>query len=427
MKKYLLSTVAALTLAAMSSSAFASVELRMSWWGGNERHQATLGAIEKFQQKYPDIKVKSEYTGWDGHLTRLTTQIAGNTEPDVMQTNWNWMPIFSRDGKGFYDMSQQAQTLQLGEFAEKALGMATNAGKLNGIPVSMTSKVFYLNKHTWSQAGLSYPKSWDELLKAGPVFKEKLGASYFPVVLEPRDTFALARSYMIQKHNKDVISHESPKIAFNEVEMKEFFQLYVDLVSNHVIPSQKDFASYGVSNLFEMRPWINGEFGGLFMWDTAIDKYAEYLKPPLGLELAPYPMLAGATDSGVLIKPSMMFSMGRNTKNPEAAAKLINFLLNDAEGVKALGLTRGIPLSKKGMEVIKADGSLKQGNLAFDGYEQAQTLPQTIVATAYTDNAQLIELFTEGLQQLDYGKTTVDDVAKDFLRRGNRLMSRLDK
>ncbi|MGL5287095.1 MAG: hypothetical protein ACRC8D_13260, partial [Aeromonas sp.] len=135
----------------------------------------------------------------------------------------------------------------------------------------------------------------------------------------------------------------------------------------------------------------------------------------------------GATDSGVLIKPSMMFSMGRNTKNPEAAAKLINFLLNDAEGVKALGLTRGIPLSKKGMEVIKADGSLKQGNLAFDGYEQAQTLPQTIVATAYTDNAQLIELFTEGLQQLDYGKTTVDDVAKDFLRRGNRLMSRLDK
>ncbi|MGL5700266.1 MAG: ABC transporter substrate-binding protein, partial [Kluyvera sp.] len=43
------------------------VELRMSWWGGNSRHQATLKALELFKQKYPNIKVKAEYTGWEGH------------------------------------------------------------------------------------------------------------------------------------------------------------------------------------------------------------------------------------------------------------------------------------------------------------------------------------------------------------------------
>lgn len=111
--KTLLATITAMMLGSLSVTAYAQTELRMSWWGGNARHQATLEALKRFQDQYPDIVVKGEYTGWDGHLSRLTTQVAGNTEPDVMQTNWNWLPIFSRDGRGFYDMNNQSDILQL--------------------------------------------------------------------------------------------------------------------------------------------------------------------------------------------------------------------------------------------------------------------------------------------------------------------------
>ena len=34
----------------MSAGAYAKTELRMSWWGGNERHQATNDALERFQK-----------------------------------------------------------------------------------------------------------------------------------------------------------------------------------------------------------------------------------------------------------------------------------------------------------------------------------------------------------------------------------------
>ncbi|MFD2017196.1 ABC transporter substrate-binding protein [Vibrio olivae] len=175
MNKKVLTTIISAAIAATSMtsmSAFADTELRMSWWGGNSRHQATLNALEKFQEKYPDIKVKAEYTGWDGHLSRLTTQVAGNTEPDVMQTNWNWLPIFSRDGMGFYDMSQQADALNISNFPDNAIGMTTVNGKINGLPVSMTSRVFYYNKDMWEKAGVAYPTNWKDLMAAGKAFEK---------------------------------------------------------------------------------------------------------------------------------------------------------------------------------------------------------------------------------------------------------------
>lgn len=128
--------------------------------GGNGRHQVTLKALEEFHKQNPDINVKAEYTGWDGHLSRLTTQIAGGTEPDVMQTNWNWLPIFSKNGDGFYDLNTLKDEIDLSQFDAKELQSTTVNGKLNGIPISVTARVFYFNDEAWKKAGIPFPKTW---------------------------------------------------------------------------------------------------------------------------------------------------------------------------------------------------------------------------------------------------------------------------
>jgi len=175
MKKVLLSAAISATLGLTALPSMAQdVDLRMSWWGGNGRHQVTLKAIEEFHKQNPDINVKAEYTGWDGHLSRLTTQIAGGTEPDVMQTNWNWLPIFSKTGEGFYDLNKMKDVIDLAQFDPKELQSTTVNGKLNGIPISVTARVFYFNDETWKKAGVTYPKTWDELMAAGKTFESKL-------------------------------------------------------------------------------------------------------------------------------------------------------------------------------------------------------------------------------------------------------------
>ncbi|WP_435952309.1 ABC transporter substrate-binding protein [Dryocola sp. BD626] len=426
MKKLVLSTLITSTLVMAAGSAFADeqVDLRMSWWGGNGRHQVTLKALEAFHKQHPNITVKSEYTGWDGHLSRLTTQIAGGTEPDVMQTNWNWLPIFSKTGTGFYDLNAVKGDLDLSQFDPKELQSTTVDGKLNGIPISVTARVFYFNDETWKKAGVSYPKTWDELMAAGKTFESKLGKQYFPVVLEHQDTLALLRSYMVQKYNIGEVDVAGKKFAYSKEQWVEFFGMYKKLIDSHVMPDTKYYASFGKSNMYEMKPWIEGEWAGTYMWNSTITKYSDNLKPPAKLDLGAYPMLPDAKDAGLFFKPAQMFSISKTTKHPKESAQLINFLLNSKEGVEALGLERGVPLSKAAVAQLTADGVIKDNDPAVAGLKLAQSLPNHLTTSPYFDDPQIVSLFGTSLQYIDYGQKTVEETAAEFERQGNRILKR---
>ncbi|URG54417.1 carbohydrate ABC transporter substrate-binding protein [Pectobacterium quasiaquaticum] len=429
MKKAILHTLIAssLALVAMPSLAADNVELRMSWWGGNSRHQQTLKAIEEFHKQHPNITVKAEYTGWDGHLSRLTTQIAGNTEPDVMQTNWNWLPIFSKNGDGFYDLNKVKDSLDLTQFESKELQNTTVEGKLNGIPISVTARVFYFNTESWKKAGLEYPKTWDELLNAGKVFKEKLGDQYYPIVLEHQDSLALLNSYMVQKYNIPAIDVKGQKFAYTDAQWAEFFGMYKKLIDSHVMPDTKYYASFGKSNMYEMKPWINGEWSGTYMWNSTITKYSDNLQPPAKLELGNYPMLPGAKDAGLFFKPAQMLSIGKSTKYPKESAQLINFLLNSKEGAQALGLERGVPLSKAAVAQLTADGVIKDDAPAVAGLKLALSLPHDVAVAPYFDDPQIVSLFGDTIQSIDYGQKSVEDAAKYFQRQSDRILKRAMK
>ena len=63
---------------------FASAEeqttVRIVWWGSQVRHDATVAALEKFMEKYPNIKVEYEFSDWGGYWSKLATQVAGHLE-----------------------------------------------------------------------------------------------------------------------------------------------------------------------------------------------------------------------------------------------------------------------------------------------------------------------------------------------------------
>ncbi len=77
-----------LVLNAVSPTAEEPIELRLTWWGSQQRHDLTIEGIELFQQKYPHIKVVYEFSGWRDYFTKLTTQAAGGNLPDIMQHDY---------------------------------------------------------------------------------------------------------------------------------------------------------------------------------------------------------------------------------------------------------------------------------------------------------------------------------------------------
>src|SRR5262245_42648905 len=80
---------------AQSASPGTPVELRVAWWGSQDRHNRTIKAIELFQKKYPNIKVTYEFAGWADYWTKMTTQAAGRNLPDVMQQDYAYITEWS--------------------------------------------------------------------------------------------------------------------------------------------------------------------------------------------------------------------------------------------------------------------------------------------------------------------------------------------
>src|SRR5690625_1099111 len=73
------------------------IELRMAWWGGQERHDLTLEVIELYEEQNDHIKIIPEYSGIDGYFDKLTTQFGGGNAPDIIQYGGNLNDFVYRD------------------------------------------------------------------------------------------------------------------------------------------------------------------------------------------------------------------------------------------------------------------------------------------------------------------------------------------
>lgn len=410
-------------LAAPVVRAQAAVDLRMSWWGGNDVHRAQLRAIEAFQRRHPHIRIKPEYTGWAGHLERLTTQIAGGTAPDVMQVNWNWLRLFSRDGQGFQDLNRLSNLIDLSQFPEDAITMSTVAGRLNGLPPSMTARLFYFNETTFQKAGLPLPDSWEALLAAGPQFRDRLGPDHYPLDVNFQDLTALLYSWQTQRRPIPFINEADKQLGPNIADLTAMARFHQQLVDQHVIPGARERASYGNVQPQELRPWISGRYAGTYQWTSAVGKFADTLAPGQSLALAPYPMLPGAETAGLLYKPSMMLAINRDTPHVEAAALLVNFMLNDPEGVAILGARRGVPASQGAASLLAARGELPE--LARAGQAQVETLPRTLRISGYFEHARVRDGFNDILEKQGYGRLTAEEAGQALYKEINGILHRV--
>ncbi|MFZ5967790.1 MAG: ABC transporter substrate-binding protein [Bacillota bacterium] len=385
------------------------VTLRVNWWGGDERHKATLDAIKKFEELNPNIKIKAEYGGWQGHQEKVTTQLAGGTAPDVMQINWNWLTIFSKDGNGFYDLNTLSDQLGLSNYPKDILEYAEVDGKLNGIPVSLTGRTLYFNKTTFDQFGAEIPETWDDFYAAAEKFNKK---GYYPFDLDSYSAWILGMVYAEQKTGKQFISNDG-KLLFTVEDIKEGLKLYKDFVDKGVVADALERAGEGggaEAPLHQMSNWIEGKYAGVLEWTSSVGKYEKPLtEQNQVLVSGNLPVLENAKSKGWIVKPSMLFSINKDTKHPEEAAKFLNFLLNDPEGVKILGTSRGIPISKAAQDTLQSSGALS--GLEYEGTELVLE-NKGLGISPYFEHSRLQDVYRQTIEKLAYGELDVDSGAQ---------------
>jgi oligogalacturonide transport system substrate-binding protein len=402
--------------------------LRFGWWGGAGRHEVTLKAIALFEQQNPGVKVKAEYMGFNGYLERLTTQIAGGSEADVMQINWAWLAMFSKHGNGFTDLDKYRSLLSLDQFSAEDLQSGRVQGKLNALPTAYTARVMLWNQATFDRAGLPLPKTWDDLFAAGPIFKARLGDMAYPLDGELYDMILLSQAYVQQKYGTPYVDPLEARVAMSNEAVAEWVQTYLRLVQNHVATPLSLRTSLGGAEkpTEQQQEWVVGNWAGNFTWDSVIPLRAATLNKEQKLVLGDFPMLPGSKVSGMFGRPTMMLAMGRNCKQPELAARFINFLLTDPQAAAILGKTRGVPAARVPLDLLVQSKRLPPMELAAHQQISAQRIAGRVpVPAPLFEHARLHKFMREVFETIAYGKTSEREAVRRLVDDGNALLKRI--
>ncbi len=413
-------------LFASTVSAADPVEIRMSWWGGDSRHKATLEAIKAFEARYPEIKVKAEYTGWTGHQERIATQIAGGTEPDLMQINWPWLPLFSKRGDGFADLNELAGVIDLGQFDKSLLSSTTVKGKLNGLPVSITGRVYMFNPVPFKKAGVELPKNWDDLFAAAAAFKAKLGDEYYPFDTTDLNPWYAAVHYVTQMTGKSYIDPETAEVAWTKEQVADGLRFYVSLEDKGVIQNYEKGAAEGGSRLelHQKKAWIEGRLAGSYEWDSVWAKFRDPLGPDQDLIPVKTLMFKGAVSEGLLRKPTMMFSISKRSDHKKEAATLLNFLMNDPEAIRILTTSRGIPASKVAADLLVKEGLVPGPVATAHDIIMKGDAPQL---STFFEHPKMQELYRSTMEQLSYRKISVEEAATALVDEANDILAKVSR
>lgn len=137
-------------------------ELSMWAWDPAEK-----GIVEKFQKKYPKVKVNLQNVGTgNDQYTKLQNAIkAGRGIPDVAQVEFYAIPQFNIT-KSLTDLTEFGAASLDKTFTSGDWGASKVGDKILGLPQGAGPMVLFYNKAVFDKYQLTVPTTWDEYVAA---------------------------------------------------------------------------------------------------------------------------------------------------------------------------------------------------------------------------------------------------------------------
>jgi ABC-type glycerol-3-phosphate transport system substrate-binding protein len=334
---------------AVAQSSGAPVDLRVAWWGSQDRHNRTIKAIELFQKKYPNIKVTYEFAGWSDYWTKMTTQAAGRNLPDVMQQDYAYITEWTSRGLiAPLDDYVKSGTIDVRDVSEVALKGGIVNGKLVAVNLGSNSQCWLLDVDAFKKANVDLPPAnwtWADFEKISLALQQKLGIwGMGSGIWENQIWGALYLSAGQWRYTADgsKIGYESDKPLIDHFNMLLRLQK-----AGAMTPRADELATFNMSTSVETAPVVSRKAAMAYFWSNQV---VAVWKAAGGDErnfvLHPLPRLSGGKSSN-FIKPSQFFSVTTQAKQPKEAAMFIDFITNSIEANEALLAERGVPIASK--------------------------------------------------------------------------------
>lgn len=319
------------------SQAHAEITLTYSDWQLSQDiwGQSLREAIAEFERLNPGIKVTDEPVALGQRDVKFTTAIRGGKGPDVFALDANPVKQYIKNGwvKDLTPFIEKEGGKQwLADFYPVTLMPVTENDKVYGVPKNVVAMVLVYNSDLFGKAGVSAPpKTWDDFRdiskkltmatkSGGPI--DQWGAT----LVLAKACFDLRFSVVLRGFGGDFLTPDWKHSALNTPEAKAAFNFVVDTIlkDRTMPPGVAQVDCNGARRLLAHKK-VGMIFGT--MWTiTEVSGMNKDLHGWKVLEMAPVPQVAGAKSKirSTLYQKSIF--MNPNTKNPEAAWKLIKFL-----------------------------------------------------------------------------------------------------
>jgi N,N'-diacetylchitobiose transport system substrate-binding protein len=131
--------------------------------GGPGENPVIEEAISALKQEHPEAEVKVEIQQWDEIVTRLTTALASDDPPDIVEMGNTQTPLFTYSGA--LAQLDPAGFERSDEWLEGLSALTTYDGNTYAAPLYGGTKIVMYNRAKFAEAGISEPPTTlDELL-----------------------------------------------------------------------------------------------------------------------------------------------------------------------------------------------------------------------------------------------------------------------
>lgn len=403
-----------------------STSLTIAWWGSQDRNNKQSQVDALFEKQNPGVKIAGQFSQYGDYWQKLATGAAGDQMPDIIAMD---SPYFSQyaDNGLLMDLTKYVEngTLDLSDVNEATVDTGRSEdGKLYALSSGLNAPALMYDKTLLDSLGIAIPENWtlDDFIDICRKVYEKSGvktnAGYY------RDVFVL--DYLLRGEGTTLFKNGQLNVS-DASQLEPYFAMFQKGIDEgwHLDPTIFTEINLSVMNQDPMvsysdaahRSWCN------FGWSNSLPSLQSLVSNGDQLALTTWP--SSDVSASNYVHPTMYWAISKNCKNPELAAKWINFYVNNAQANKIMGTDRGMPINTTMYAVIKE--GLGDSDITAIEYLRTVVEPNssTISAPMPAKSAQINSSVMPSLQEeILYKRIDAAQAAKQFIQQSSGVLQR---
>jgi len=409
--------------AAQPSAGDAPIELRVAWWGSQDRHDRTIAAIEQFEALHPNIDIVYEFAGWGDYWTLMTTQAAGGNLPDVMQQDYarleEWV---SRGLLAPLDEFAADGTLDFSNVAESALAGGRLNGVLYAVNLGTNSMMVVIDADKLAEAGMEAPNpdwTFAEFEQFTTELSEKLGI--YGISSDLTNEQLWKNVYL--SLGEWVYSEDGASLGYEDDQPFIDYLGMVKRMQDASVTQTREQILAQAGGSVETELIVTGQSAASYIWSNQIVAMSNAAGEGRNFILVPMPRPEGGASANYL-KPSQFFSVTSQARHPKEAAMFIDFISNNIDANKVLMAERGVPISSEVRTALEPLLNVPQ-QLMFDYISSIESSASPIPPADVAGHANFINnvYWPLAIDPFMFGQQSVEDAMRILRSEGNIVLA----